>query len=170
MESRPYNVFFENAVVIIFRGSRIYEKNSTKKCMKSEYFACYDLNDPNILPTSNIFHFRTINEFHFIFNFYSYFIFQSTGGTSPRSDSSANSVSQDDAGAPVPAEKVNMAAAVYSREPSFDDNRSDLFDDDEDSRGFLRHNESDEGLCIFFVVKWKGWCGFCCEIVAYSKS
>ena len=79
-----------------------------------------------------------------IFNFFPYFIFQSTGGTSPRSDSSANSVSQDDASVGVPTGKVNMAA-IYSREPSFDDNRSDLFDDEEDNRGFLRHNESDEG-------------------------
>ncbi|KAK3753270.1 hypothetical protein QZH41_015214, partial [Actinostola sp. cb2023] len=67
----------------------------------------------------------------------------STGGTSPRSDSSGISVNHEDAGAVASETKANMAA-VYSREPSFDDSRSDLFDDEEDIRGFLRHNESDE--------------------------
>lgn len=62
---------------------------------------------------------------------------------SPRSDSSGISVNQEDAGAVAP-DKNNMAA-VYSREASFEDNKSDLFDDDEDSRGFLHPNESDEG-------------------------
>ncbi|KAJ7387182.1 Sin3 histone deacetylase corepressor complex component SDS3 [Desmophyllum pertusum] len=34
-------------------------------------------------------------------------------------------------------------AAVFNREASFDDNRSDIYDDDED-RGFFQMNESDE--------------------------
>ena len=35
-------------------------------------------------------------------------------------------------------------AATFNREASFDDNRSDIYDDDED-RGFFQMNESDEG-------------------------
>ena len=36
-------------------------------------------------------------------------------------------------------------AAVFNREASFDDNRSDIYDEDED-RGFFQMNESDEGI------------------------
>lgn len=63
-----------------------------------------------------------------------------------------NSATQEDAGASAMSEKAKMAV-VYAREPSFEDNRSDLFEDDEDSREFLRHNESDEGWSALFCLK-----------------
>lgn len=39
-------------------------------------------------------------------------------------------------------------AAMFNREVSFDDNRSDIYEDDED-RGFFQMNESDEGIGTF---------------------
>lgn len=42
-------------------------------------------------------------------------------------------------------------AAVFNREASFDDNRSDIYDDEED-RGFFQMNESDEGIIISALI------------------
>lgn len=43
-------------------------------------------------------------------------------------------------------------AAVFNREASFDDNRSDIYDDEED-RGFFQMNESDEGIIFALIAK-----------------
>ena len=43
-------------------------------------------------------------------------------------------------------------AAMFNREASFDDNRSDIYDDDED-RGFFQMNESDEGTITLFMIE-----------------
>lgn len=43
-------------------------------------------------------------------------------------------------------------AAVFNREASFDDNRSDIYDDEED-RGFFQMNESDEGISSALIAK-----------------
>lgn len=42
-------------------------------------------------------------------------------------------------------------AAVFNREASFDDNRSDIYDDEED-RGFFQMNESDEGIISALAI------------------
>jgi len=62
---------------------------------------------------------------------------------SPRSDSSEDSVFAKQACAPRTSGRIKKMAAVFNREASFDDNRSDIYDDEED-RGFFQMNESDE--------------------------
>lgn len=68
---------------------------------------------------------------------------QSGRSVSPRSDSSEDSVFSNQACAPRTSGRIKKMAAVFNREASFDDNRSDVYDDDED-RGFFHMNESDE--------------------------
>ena len=63
---------------------------------------------------------------------------------SPKSDSSETSGEPKSARAPSLFAK-NKMAAMFNREASFEDNRSDLYDDDEE-RGFFQVNESDEGM------------------------
>lgn len=43
-------------------------------------------------------------------------------------------------------------AAMFNREASFDDSRSDIYDDDED-RGFFQMNESDEGMITSLMIR-----------------
>lgn len=43
-------------------------------------------------------------------------------------------------------------AAMFNREASFDDNRSDIYEDDED-RGFFQMNESDEGMITLIMAE-----------------
>ncbi|KAM7441576.1 Sin3 histone deacetylase corepressor complex component SDS3 [Porites harrisoni] len=62
---------------------------------------------------------------------------------SPRSDSSEDSVLSSQACAQRSSGRLKKMAAMFNREASFDDNRSDIYDDDED-RGFFQMNESDE--------------------------
>lgn len=62
---------------------------------------------------------------------------------SPRSDSSEDSVFANQACALRSSGRLKKMAAMFNREASFDDNRSDIYDDDED-RGFFQMNESDE--------------------------
>ncbi|EDO44590.1 predicted protein [Nematostella vectensis] len=69
-------------------------------------------------------------------------VVQAARSVSPRSDSSAASGDHEGACELGSASDSKMAA-MFVREPSFDDNRSDLIDDEED-RGFLRHSDSDE--------------------------
>lgn len=71
---------------------------------------------------------------------------------SPRSDSSEDSVIANQACAPRSSGRLKKMAAMFNREASFDDNRSDIYDDDED-RGFFQMNESDEGLITLFLMK-----------------
>lgn len=63
---------------------------------------------------------------------------------SPRSDSSEDSVLSSQACAQRSSGRLKKMAAMFNREASFDDNRSDIYDEDED-RGFFQMNESDEG-------------------------
>lgn len=70
---------------------------------------------------------------------------------SPRSDSSEDSVSVNQACAPRASGRIKKMAAVFNREASFDDNRSDIYDDDED-RGFFQMNESDEGIISSLMI------------------
>lgn len=62
---------------------------------------------------------------------------------SPRSDSSEDSVFANQVCAPRSSGRLKKMAAMFNREVSFDDNRSDIYEDDED-RGFFQMNESDE--------------------------
>lgn len=57
-------------------------------------------------------------------------------------------------------------AAMFNREASFDDNRSDIYDDDED-RGFFQMNESDEGTVS--ILMW-GKSGLSFYEVSYRPS
>ncbi|XP_068678845.1 sin3 histone deacetylase corepressor complex component SDS3-like isoform X2 [Montipora foliosa] len=61
---------------------------------------------------------------------------------SPRSDSSEDSLLSSQACAPRSSGRLKKMAAMFNREAT-DDNRSDIYDDDED-RGFFQMNESDE--------------------------
>ena len=70
---------------------------------------------------------------------------------SPRSDSSEDSVFAKQACAPRTSGRIKKMAAVFNREASFDDNRSDIYDDEED-RGFFQMNESDEGIIFSALV------------------
>lgn len=73
---------------------------------------------------------------------------QPTIPLSPKSDTSETSGERKDACTPIVFAK-NKMAAMFNREASFEDNRSDLYDDDED-RGFFQVNESDEGTLGIF--------------------
>lgn len=77
---------------------------------------------------------------------------QSGRSVSPRSDSSEDSVFSNQACAPRTSGRIKKMAAVFNREASFDDNRSDIYDDDED-RGFFHMNESDEGIVYPFTIQ-----------------
>ena len=57
-------------------------------------------------------------------------------------------------------------AAMFNREASFDDNRSDIYDEDED-RGFFQMNESDEGTIS--ILEW-GKSGLSFYEVSYHPS
>ena len=70
---------------------------------------------------------------------------------SPRSDSSEDSVFAKQACAPRTSGRIKKMAAVFNREASFDDNRSDIYDDEED-RGFFQMNESDEGIITALTI------------------
>lgn len=70
---------------------------------------------------------------------------------SPRSDSSEDSVFTNQACAPRSSGRLKKMAATFNREASFDDNRSDIYDDEED-RGFFQMNESDEGIFTLFMT------------------
>ena len=69
---------------------------------------------------------------------------QSGRRESPRTDSSEDSVIENEACVLRSTSRAKMAAA-FNRDPSYEDNRSDIYDDDED-RGFFQLNESDEGM------------------------
>ena len=73
---------------------------------------------------------------------------QSIRSASPRSDSSEDSVFANQVCAPRSSGRLKKMAAMFNREVSFDDNRSDIYEDDED-RGFFQMNESDEGIDTF---------------------
>lgn len=68
---------------------------------------------------------------------------KSIRSASPRSDSSEDSVFANQVCAPRSSGRLKKMAAMFNREVSFDDNRSDIYEDDED-RGFFQMNESDE--------------------------
>lgn len=68
---------------------------------------------------------------------------KSLRSASPRSDSSEDSVFANQVCAPRSSGRLKKMAAMFNREVSFDDNRSDIYEDDED-RGFFQMNESDE--------------------------
>lgn len=70
---------------------------------------------------------------------------------SPRSDSSEDSVFAKQACAPRTSGRIKKMAAVFNLEASFDDNRSDIYDDEED-RGFFQMNESDEGIITALTI------------------
>ena len=74
---------------------------------------------------------------------------------SPRSDSSEDSVFAKQACAPRTSGRIKKMAAVFNREASFDDNRSDIYDDEED-RGFFQMNESDEGIITALTIAKPG--------------
>lgn len=57
-------------------------------------------------------------------------------------------------------------AAMFNREASFDDNRSDIYDDDED-RGFFQMNESDEGTISILMRGKSGYLFTRCLIVPH---
>ncbi|XP_015762407.1 PREDICTED: sin3 histone deacetylase corepressor complex component SDS3-like [Acropora digitifera] len=73
---------------------------------------------------------------------------KSIRSASPRSDSSEDSVFANQVCAPRSSGRLKKMAAMFNREVSFDDNRSDIYEDDED-RGFFQMNESDEGIGTF---------------------
>ena len=81
-----------------------------------------------------------------------FFFFQNIRSVSPRSDSSEDSVFASKACAPRSSGRLKKMAAMFNREASFDDNRSDIYDDDED-RGFFQMNESDEGMITSLMIR-----------------
>lgn len=72
-------------------------------------------------------------------------MWQSAKDVSQRSDSSGSSGIVDGACVTGPTDGRKMAAGTFNRDASFDDNQSDIYDDDDD-RGFFQMNESDEGM------------------------
>ena len=85
------------------------------------------------------------NKLHINFTRHAITIFCHIRAFHPQSDSSEDSVFSNQACAPRTSGRIKKMAAVFNREASFDDNRSDVYDDDED-RGFFHMNESDEGI------------------------
>ena len=76
---------------------------------------------------------------------------QTPKNVSPRSDSSGFSGVVNGACAAGSTKERKMAAGMFNRDASFDDNRSDIVDDDDD-RGFFQMNESDEGMFSGFYA------------------